>query len=266
MRTSPTAILSLFVATAFCLPTVVNGQTILPNHPFGAYQRLMQERMQSASRGAAPLSDRAFDVYVSPQLIGRAYISSDSALLTDVALQLAEGERVLLRSRSGLTAAQASQLAIKAASDKQDKASLERLSRHAERQGDKDLASRIATAKKLTALSRDTTWRMMIPIEEVEIDDVQRIRYCVQKIDQAKLTSDSRCLKALEDDVKGCIPDRFQESLQKMIAEARATMPEKEEINEDLVTFLSRLAASSRPDDDDSGETSDQPAMVSGAF
>lgn len=115
----------------------------------------------------------------------------------------------------------------------------------------------------------------MIPIEEVDVDEFQRIRYCVQKIDQAKLTSDSRCLKALEDDAKGCIPERFQESLSKMIASARSTMPEKEEIDEDLVIFLSRLTASSRPDgglndrnayDDQRESPSDQPAMTSGQF
>jgi hypothetical protein len=238
-----------------------------PNHPFGAFQRLMHERLQSASRGAPALSDPAFDVYVSPQLIGQAFASADAALLTDVALQLAEGERVLLRSRNGITAAQASQLALKAASDKHDKGALDRLTRHAERQGDKNLATQIATAQKLAATSRDTTWRMMIPIEEVDIDEFQRVRYCVQKIDQAKLTSDSRCLKALEDDVKGCVPDRFKEDLQKMIAEARSTMPEKEEINEELVTFLTRLVASSRPDgggyDDGPANT---PQNVSGAY
>lgn len=71
--------------TTFCVSPIVRGQTIPPNHPFGTFQRLMHERLQSASRSASALSDPAFDVYVSPRLIGQAYASADAALLTDVA-------------------------------------------------------------------------------------------------------------------------------------------------------------------------------------
>src|SRR5690349_11388462 len=46
----------------------------------------------------AELTDPAFDKYVDISLLGRAWSSKDSALLTDIALQLAEGERVLMRA------------------------------------------------------------------------------------------------------------------------------------------------------------------------
>jgi len=215
------------------------------------------------------ISDPAFDVYVQPALIGQAYAAGDAALLTDVALQLAEGERVLLRSRKGITSAQIVQLAVNAAGQKQDKRSLQRLAKFAELRGDKQLAGQVAAAEKLAAVSRDTTSRMMVPIEVMEVEDFARLRYCVQKIDQARLTGDSRCLIALHEDIQSCIPDPFRGNLEKLITEARASIPPESAANEQFVGVLTRLAQISRdlvPPYDPENDPASEPVPVTGTF
>jgi len=227
----------------------------------GACRSLAAER----DRTVPDILDPAFDVYIRPAMLGRAYAGVDPALLTDAALQLAEGERVLLRSRKGITAAQALQLAVRAAGDKQDKASLERLAKHAESRGDKELASKIAATQKLASASRESPSRMMVPIDDIGLGAYGRIRYCIQKIDQAKLIGDARCLKAIEDDLDGCIPSRFQSDVRKLIADARASIPDDLKIDDQLVGVLSRLAATSRSDENEN-DKADEPVPVTGAF
>src|SRR4051794_9036967 len=48
------------------------------------------------------LQDAAFDQYVDIQLMAHAVDALDAELLTDVGLQLAEGERILLRPHQGV--------------------------------------------------------------------------------------------------------------------------------------------------------------------
>ena len=118
--------------------------SVLPNLTWAQHRApvLDSSRVLAAERQNATtdISDPAFDVYVNPATIGRAYAGIDAVLLTDVALQLAEGERILLRSRNGITATQGLQLALMAASSKQDTTSLERLSRFAGLNNDQNLA------------------------------------------------------------------------------------------------------------------------------
>lgn len=239
--------------------------------PVAEYWLGQASRTLAAERGSVvqDIADPAFDVYVAPGLIGKAYEARDAALLTDVALQLAEGERVLLRSRQGITAAQAIKLALNAASHKQDKNSLQRLARYAASRNDKSLAEQVAAAEKLTAVSRDTTSRMMVPIEEIEFDDYAQLRHCVHRIDQARLTGDTRCLIALEQDIQTCVPDAYRGNLSKMIAEARAAIPEDQTADEKLVCVLNLLTQISRDDEEDEDEedtVADEPVEVSGSY
>ena len=194
------------------------------------------------------IMDPAFDVYARPELIGMAYAHGDSVLLTDVALQLAEGERVLLRSRKAITVAQAMNLAINAASQRQDTASLHRIAKFADLQRDKELAGKVAAAIKLAAVSRDTTFRMMVSVEEVEIEDYAKLREYNDQIERARLTGDTRGLEALDLDIEGCIPNPFHKHFRKMIGDARAAIPAEHKVDDQLVGTLSKLAAISRDD------------------
>jgi len=151
---------------------------------------MQASRGLAAEREAAEIDapDPAFDVHVSPATIGRACASFDAALLTDVALQLAEGERVLLRTRTGITAAQALKLAAKAAGTQHDNTSLERLAKFATLRNDTNLATQVAAAQKLAGTIRGTTVRLRVPIEEIDVDEYTRIRYCVQRMKRSPRT------------------------------------------------------------------------------
>lgn len=202
------------------------------------------ERMDSVP----DIDDPAFDVYVSATTIGRAYGSVDSALLTDVALQLAEGERVLQRPRKAISVHQALKLAITAASQHNDQASLARLAKFATLRQDNDLEAQVAAAQKLAGVSRDNTTEMMINVQDVDVADYERLRTCLSVIDLARLTGDARALAALESDLENAVPEAFHETMRKRIAETRVSLPEPEDGNEQLVAALERLKAASRCD------------------
>src|SRR4051812_1913645 len=51
--------------------------------------------------------DVGFERYVDPEMLASAWDAKDAELLTDLALQIAEGERILLRPRRGISADQA---------------------------------------------------------------------------------------------------------------------------------------------------------------
>lgn len=99
------------------------------------------------------LQDAAFEHYVDLRLIGQAWREMDPALLTDVALQLAEGERVLLRSHRAISADDMLKLAIRAAQSKKDKEALQRLTKAVEGRNEA-LNSQVAAAKALLDSSR----------------------------------------------------------------------------------------------------------------
>lgn len=204
-----------------------------------ASRALVVERGQSGIQ----LSDPAFDVYATAAAIGQAYASGDPALLSDVALQLAEGERVLFRPRRGITAAQMLKLAVNAATIKQDKESLARLAAFAALRQDNELAAQVTAAQKLAAVSRDTSNPLRVPIEAVDPEVYELIRYSVQKIDHARLTGDSRCLIALEEDIDTCIPDPFRADIKKLIADTRVALPDATDSNEELIRGLETFRA-----------------------
>ena len=242
----------------------------IPGRLLGPASRsLVVERVTATT----DIMDPAFDVYARPELIGKAYADGDLALLTDVALQLAEGERVLLRSRKAITLGQAMDLAINAANQRQDTASLHRIAKFAELQGDKELAGKVAAAIKLAAVSRDTTSRMTVYVEEVEIEDYAKLREYNDQIERARLTGDTRGLEALDLDIEGCIPNPFHKHFRKMIGDARAAIPAEHKVDDQLVGVLTRLAAISRrdvdaPEDqtDEEKDRGDEPVEVSGGY
>ena len=89
------------------------------------------------------LADHGFDSYVSQEQIQQASDSGDPVFMTDVALQLAEGERVMHRSRRGITSAQMMKMAAKVAVNQGDNETLSRISRAVAKMGDSDLTREI---------------------------------------------------------------------------------------------------------------------------
>lgn len=237
-------LLSLWTVCGVCALTPSMAIADGPVPELEASRGLTIERMQVGT----DILDPAFDVYVNPLTIGRAYGSVDPVLLTDVALQLAEGERVLQRPRKAITARQALKLAVNAASQHHDNVSLERLAQFATLRQDQDLAAQIAIGRKLAAVTRDTSDRVMASVADVEVEQYECLKFCLRTIQQARLTGDARALVALESDLEITIPEPIRDSVRKQLADARASIPESDNDNEPLIRALQRLEAASRCD------------------
>jgi len=105
------------------------------------------------------LADPAFDRYVNMQQVADALGNFAPETLTDAALQMAEGERILQRHHaSGLTAKKLFEVALAAATkiadDDPSSNSFDRLEAGAKNWGDKELAAKIAAAKLVSGQSR----------------------------------------------------------------------------------------------------------------
>ncbi|MDR0327908.1 MAG: hypothetical protein LBI05_06395 [Planctomycetaceae bacterium] len=99
--------------------------------------------------------DSGFEKMVDWELAASAASASDPVGLTDVALQLAEAERVMLRSHGSIPASTLFQLAIRAAVKRGDGETLERLAKGAKLYGLDEIANDAETSKRLTDNSRE---------------------------------------------------------------------------------------------------------------
>ena len=95
----------------------------------------------SKEPATSPTPQIVFDVgfarYVDYSQLGKSWSRLDAATLTDVGLQLAEGERILLRNHPSITSAQVLDMAGRVAVEKNDTATLQRLLTAATNRGDK---------------------------------------------------------------------------------------------------------------------------------
>jgi len=195
------------------------------------------------------LRDPVFDRFVDLLLLADAWSRVDVSLMTDVALQLAEGERVLLRPRKGITATQMLKFAAHVASRKQDQASLERLAKFARHHNDPELATHIAAAQRMGGNNRHAAIRLMVPIVETDQDEFARIRDYVRRIEQASLAGEVRSLTALEVEIAADIPEFYHDAIKSMIADARARINETDPGNRQLIRVLKTLSAQSAAND-----------------
>ena len=119
--------------------------------------------------------DTAFEQYVSPKLFEECLQGLSPSLLTDVALQLAEGERVLHRSCEGVTADQMARFAAEIAQQRGDTASLDRLIKSARERKADDLAVEIGTLAALGGASRSED-KITAVLKEMDPKDAERCK------------------------------------------------------------------------------------------
>lgn len=143
------------------------------------------------------LHDRAFDRYVDLRLIGDAWASLNADRLVDVALQLAEGERVLLRSHKAISSADAFRLAAKMALGQGDLGTLARLEKVAKARGDSALTSQLAAGAKLGQASRDAESGVRISVAETSQAEFALLQACHRDLKRAHLSGDANTLQIL---------------------------------------------------------------------
>lgn len=111
-------------------------------------QNLQQNFQQRYAEAQRKLKDHAFNSYVDPETMHAAVHSADPKLMSDVAMQLGEGERVLNRQHNAVSADDMARVAARIAGEKGDAETLQRLQTYAKNSGRDQLNPHIADALK----------------------------------------------------------------------------------------------------------------------
>jgi len=213
----------------------------------------IEDLIAAAKAAATPqvpqeLQDPAFDRYVDLLLLGEAWERLDPALMTDVALQFAEGERVLFRSHKGIKSEELFKLAVKMATDRRDQATLDRLQKHFERSGDKSSSESLAASRKLTGEARAVDPALLIPVDEITPEGYALYRGILGEIKAARYIGNREALQALEGELDKWpgLTDQQKQYLQSIMGQSRAEMADGE--TPELANHLDRLTEASRND------------------
>ncbi len=173
-----------------------------------------------AAQPPSDLFDPAFDQYVDMGLLADAWAELDPALMTDVALQLAEGERILMRSHKAVSATQMMRLAAKLAAEKGNKEVLGRIGAAAGKLGDKDLAAEAKGSAKLASSSRKASSDFQVDVESLTPEQYDNVRGMLLAIQAARVASDQEGLGEMVADVDslGGLNEKQREHLKSMIS------------------------------------------------
>ncbi len=192
-------------------------------------------------------SDVSFNRYVDLDQVAIALDTQGASLLTDVALQLAEGERILLRQhKSGVTAKRLLEMAAKIAAGK-DQETLARLAKAADKLQDKELVSQIALLEKMDGASRATDPALTIALETANREVAGHIKRRIDAIKSADLIGDRETLREIESQLNAdtVINETQKAALARMVKTARDALPTEKASAADP---LARLAGVSRGD------------------
>ena len=186
--------------------------------------------------------DKAFDQHVDLRLVSDALSTRNASLLTDVALQLAEGERVLLRQhKSGVTSQGLLEKAAKLAIDGQDKTTLDRLMRAAETLQQEDLVQQLATAEKIGGASRATNPALTVSLDSLDLNAVIVIKRLFDAIREAELMGDHHLLDDVESQLKDAtdVTDAQRAAIEQLVKQTREAMPPPGTAEDDPIAKLS---------------------------
>jgi hypothetical protein len=190
--------------------------------------------------------DPAFERHVDLNLLARALRGQDPAGLTDAGLELTEGERILLRShKCGMTAKDVLRKAAALAARKHDAATLDRLQRAAEKLGDNDLLSYLASVRKLGQVSRAIDSAPAVSLDDMSAKTFALLKDLRQQVALAELLNEPERIKLVElrMAIRDRLPSAHSDALKKCIDQARAGLP-KTKTATDIA--LAKLAAPSR--------------------
>jgi len=204
---------------------------------------------RDAGPAPAAVADPAFDRYVDLGLLGRAWSDMDPALLTDLGLQLAEGERVLMRPHKGITADQLLSVAARVAAEKRDEATLARLAKAADALGKTALAEQVGSARKLASASRAVDPAATVSIDGTSVEAFTTYKDLMTRITAAKLANDAKALDRIAKTAVRAdgLTEEQRQHVVKAAAEAKEALP-KDAAPDAAVSALKRLAAASRGD------------------
>jgi hypothetical protein len=196
--------------------------------------------------------DRAFDKYVDSDFVAAAWNRLDADALTDAALQLAEGERILLRSHKLGSAADVLRLASRIATSRGNKETLARITMAAKALKVEDVANQVAVAEKLGGASRADSAAATVQIDEVTPVQFAMYRDLVNAIRRASLRGDRKSLETAQQSVDKMarLTEKQRTNLKQVFEEAIKTTPAAATAGDSVASKLSKLQGASRNDDE----------------
>lgn len=200
---------------------------------------------------SAYVPDAAFDRFINPLAVGRAWSALDAAALTDSALALMEGERVLLRPHRSLSTTDVVTTAARLAVERHDEASLARLEKAAAAHQRDDLKQAVAAARSVGAAGKAAA----VPVEigTVSAEEYRVCKDVSHAALRARLTGNVRYIAPLvtakgDVVVPGTVPSAVSLPLRQQVVSLCSALPEKPIVNS---AALDRLAFAARRDNDE---------------
>lgn len=236
--------------------TALVGMALLVSAPF-LLDSPAQESKSPAATASEPepsarpdFNDPAFNRYVDLLLLGHAWDTQDPVLLTDCALQLAEGERILMRNHKAIASIEVIELATKVAAARQDNATLDRLARMLTATNNAAAIEKVNTARKLASASRKSEPALSVSVTESNPDQLFIYQEALNGAKAATASGDATYFTNLESALadKECILVRLSSTqkayLSKLISETKPLLMKSS--NPGLSDTLLKLKEASR--------------------
>jgi hypothetical protein len=194
------------------------------------------------------LRDPAFDRYVDLALLGTAWADVDASLMTDVALQLIEGERVLARPHRVINTDELLRISIRMAAVKRDAATLSRLESAIKPRGSAALLAQLSEAQKELAEAKPEEPVRTVSVDAISAEAFAFYKGCLNDIDAALVANDAAALAQLEKELAGLniLPAECQAKLQDKIAASKGRLTSPEQPIARVAGILDKLAGATR--------------------
>lgn len=197
----------------------------------------------------AELDDPAFDQYVDISLLELAWTDLDAELLTDVALQLAAGEKVLMRSHRAGSAEDLLKLAASVAAKDRNKDAVARIGKAADALGYDGLKAQVASAEKIAGASRKAEPALNVPVDQATPADFADFKDMLQDIKGAEVLGDREALEEMDaalEELEG-VSDERRQYLKLVIGEALETVPSGDDAQQNSMSAtIKKLEGTSR--------------------
>ena len=193
-------------------------------------------------------SDAAFEKYVDLDVLGAAWTEKNAGLLTDIALQLAEGERVLLRPHRGISSDQVFIAAVKVGAERKDKAALARLVKTLTALNKADLAAQAKLAEQFADKSRAVDPALTVSVEGTSYVVFLLMKDTIEAIKSVKVGQNKKGIEVIVKEIPKMteLSDPQRKALLKFAKEAETSMPKGDKAVDPFVESLNKLSEESR--------------------
>jgi hypothetical protein len=196
------------------------------------------------------LQDAGFERFIDLKQLGQAINDQDASLICDIALQLVEGEKVLMRPHRTVKSQFLFSLAVRIAAEKRDRDAMDRLSKIAEARNSAEMRAQIQSSSKLLGVSRSSGSAFAIdqlaPQDVIEYDAYRR------EIAIGRALGDKDDLEALKNGLadNDRLSDAVRTQITKEIDEASkaAVAPDSPETTAALRSLLASSRSTNKKD------------------